>query len=129
MIAQYTQAALVAENRRLAAPGERRLAADERDAGGPRVDGLVGRAQAAHRAAPTSPASSPSSCPAPPTGSTCARRSQPGPGGAAALAAVRARVAGPGPDRWLAPDLAAAEELVAGGALLDAVEAAVGAMA
>ena len=48
MIAQYTQAAMVAENRRLAAPGQRRLAADERDAGGPRLDGLGRGAQAAH---------------------------------------------------------------------------------
>ena len=54
---------------------------------------------------------------------------QPGPGGAAALAAVRGRIGGPGPDRHLAPDLAAAEELVASGTVLGAVEAAVGAMA
>jgi hypothetical protein len=33
-------------------------------------------------------------------------------------------VPGPGPDRFLAPELAAATELVAGGALLDAVAAA-----
>jgi histidine ammonia-lyase len=54
---------------------------------------------------------------------------QPGAGSAAALAAVRERIAGPGPDRQVAPDLAAAEELVASGAVRDAVEAAVGAMA
>jgi histidine ammonia-lyase len=42
---------------------------------------------------------------------------------------VRARIAGPGPDRWLAPDLAAADELVTHGVLQDAVEAAVGPMA
>jgi histidine ammonia-lyase len=35
-------------------------------------------------------------------------------------------MAGPGPDRWLAPDLAAAEELVATGALQRAVEAEIG---
>ena len=51
---------------------------------------------------------------------------EPGKGSAAALKAVRDRIAGPGPDRWLAPDLAAAEELVMGGALLDAVDPAVG---
>ena len=50
MLAQYTQASLVSENRRLAAPGEHRVAADERDAGGSRLDGLVGRTQAPHRA-------------------------------------------------------------------------------
>ena len=49
MISQYTQAAMVAENRRLAAPAGRRLAADQRDAGGPRLDGVGGRAQAPHR--------------------------------------------------------------------------------
>ena len=61
MIAQYTQAALVAENRRLATPGQRRLAADERDAGGSRLDGLGRRAQAAHRRSRTWAASSRSS--------------------------------------------------------------------
>ena len=35
-------------------------------------------------------------------------------------------VAGPGPDRWLAPDLNAAEDLVRSGVLLDAVDPAVG---
>ena len=45
---------MVAENRRLAAPAERRLAADERDAGGPRLDGLGRGAQAARARSPTS---------------------------------------------------------------------------
>src|SRR4051794_32352622 len=54
---------------------------------------------------------------------------EPGPGGEAALRAVRERIEGPGPDRETAPDLAAAEELVAAGAVLSAVEAAVGEMA
>ncbi len=45
----------------------------------------------------------------------------PGPGTGAALAAVRERVAGPGPDRFLAPDLAAAEDLIVSGALAAAV--------
>ena len=47
MIAQYTQAAIVSELKRLAVPGLGRLHPLQRDAGGPRVDGLVGRAQAA----------------------------------------------------------------------------------
>ena len=47
MIAQYTQAAMVAENRRLAAPASVDSLPDERDAGGPRVDGVGRGAQAA----------------------------------------------------------------------------------
>ena len=46
MIAQYTQAAIVSEMKRLAVPGVRRLDPLQRDAGGPRVDGLERRAQA-----------------------------------------------------------------------------------
>ena len=92
--------------------GERRLAADQRDAGGPRLDGLGRGAQAA------------------PVGRnlgrilavevSCAARGldlraplQPGAATAAALAALRADVPGPGPDRFLAPELAGAERSVA----------------
>jgi histidine ammonia-lyase len=64
---------------------------------------------------------------------TCAARAldlraplAPGPGTAAALAAVRDQIPGPGPDRWLAPELAEAETLVGSGVLLDAVEQAIG---
>jgi histidine ammonia-lyase len=53
---------------------------------------------------------------------------QPARGTAAALACVRERIGGPGPDRHLAPDLAAAEELVTSGALVAAVEAEIGAL-
>ena len=35
---------------------------------------------------------------------------------------LRTRVAGPGPDRHLAPEIAAAEDLIRGGALLAAVQ-------
>ncbi len=44
----------------------------------------------------------------------------------AALAVLRTNVAGPGPDRWLSPDLRAAEALLLDGSLLSAVESAVG---
>jgi histidine ammonia-lyase len=54
---------------------------------------------------------------------------QPAAGTGAALAAARAQIAGPGPDRFLAPDLNAAETLVTSGAILTAVEDAVGALA
>ena len=52
----------------------------------------------------------------------------PGAGTGAALGALRGRVAGPGPDRQLAPDLAAAEELITSRELLGAVEAQIGAL-
>jgi histidine ammonia-lyase len=128
MIAQYTQAALVAENRRLAAPASvgtlptsamqedhvsmgwsaaRKLRTGVRNLGRILAVELTCAAHGLDLRAPL----------------------QPGPGGAAALAAVRERIAGPGPDRRLAPDLAAAEELVAGGIVQEAVEAAVGVMA
>ena len=67
---------------------------------------------------------------------TCAARAldlraplEPGRGTAAARAAVRAVVPGPGPDRWLAPELVDAEELVASGAIVEAVEGAIGTLA
>ena len=51
----------------------------------------------------------------------------PAPGTAAALEALRAAgVGGAGPDRWQAPELAVAADLVTSGALLDAVQAAIG---
>jgi histidine ammonia-lyase len=50
----------------------------------------------------------------------------PGPATAAALTAVREVVGGPGPDRWLSPDLAAAESLIHSGAVLETVEQAIG---
>lgn len=53
----------------------------------------------------------------------------PAAGTGAALAALRERVEGPGPDRVLAPEIEAAVGLVAGGDLLRAVTTAVGALA
>jgi histidine ammonia-lyase len=51
---------------------------------------------------------------------------QPAVGTGAALHVLRERVAGPGPDRWLSPDLRAAEQLLADGTVLSAVEHAIG---
>jgi histidine ammonia-lyase len=128
MLAQYTQAAMVAENRRLAAPasvGSLPTSAMQEDHvsmgwGAARklrtalenltrilAVELATAARALELRAPL----------------------QPGAGTAAALAAVRSRIAGPGPDRRVAPDLAAAEDLVAAGAVLGAVERAVGELA
>jgi histidine ammonia-lyase len=51
---------------------------------------------------------------------------RPAPGTGAALACLRERVPGFGPDRFMAPELAAAENLVSSGAVLSAVQAALG---
>ena len=47
----------------------------------------------------------------------------------AALAALRSDVPGPGPDRFLSPELAAAEELLRSGTVLAAIEEAIGPLA
>ena len=129
MLAQYTQAAMVAENRRLAAPasvGSLPTSAMQEDhvsmgwsaarklrrviANLARILAieLVCAARAIELRAPLQAAA----------------------GTGAAVAAVRAAgVPGAGPDRWLSPELAMAEALVAGGALLDSVQDAIGALA
>src|SRR3954454_24815896 len=128
MLAQYTQAALVAENRRLAGPasvGSLPTSAMQED--------HVSMGWSAARKLRTALVN---------LGRIlaielmCAARGldlraplEPGRGSGAAVAAVRERIEGAGPDRFLAPELAEAEELVRGGVLLEAVEAAVGAMA
>jgi len=125
MLAQYTQAAMVSENRRLCVPASTdslptsAMQEDHVSMGWGAARKLrtvvanLGRILAVEL--------------------TCAARAldlraplEAGPGTAAALAAVRAAVPGPGPDRWLAPELAEAEGLVASGAVLDAVESAIG---
>src|SRR4051794_11165239 len=128
MLDHYTQAALVAENRRLASPasvGSLPTSAMQED--------HVSMGWSAARKLRTAIDNLPRILA---VELTCAARGldlreplEPAAGSAAALSAVRERVEGPGPDRWLAPELAAAEELVAGGALLRAVESAVGTMA
>jgi len=125
MLAHYAQAAMVAENRRLAAPASvdsLPTSANQEDHvsmgwGAARklrnVVANLGRILAVEL--------------------TCAARGldlraplRPGPGTAAALAATRERIEGPGPDRLVAPELAAAEALVNSGDLLDAVQARIG---
>jgi len=127
MIAQYTQAAMVAENRRLAAPASvdslptSAMQEDHVSMGWSAarklrvvIDNLrrilavelTAAARGLELRAPLRPATAT----------------------AAALAALRGVVEGTGPDRWLAPELAAVEELVRAGHLLDAVEAEIGAI-
>jgi histidine ammonia-lyase len=129
MIAQYTQAALVAENRRLAAPasvgslptsamqedhvsmgwgGARRLRTVVRNLARILAIECVTAARGLELRAPLEPAS----------------------GTGAALVALReAGIPGPGEDRFVAPELAIAERLVLGGELLAAVETELGELA
>ena len=126
MIVQYTQAAMVAENRQLAAPASvesiptsamqedhvsmgwnaaRQLRRAVANLGRILACELVCAGRGLDLRAPLSP-----------SGAT-----------AAALAALRdAGVPGPGPDRWQSPELAIAESLVMSGALVAAAESAVG---
>ena len=54
---------------------------------------------------------------------------QPAPATGAAVRALRTRVPGAGPDRFLSPELAAAEESIRCGGIVDAVQAVTGALA
>ena len=127
MLAQYTQAAMVAENRRLAAPasgGSLPTSAMQED--------HVSMGWSAARKLRTIVANLARILA---VELVCAGRGldlreplKPAPGTAAALACLRSRVRGPGPDRWLSPELTAAEELVGAGAVLDAVESQIGAL-
>jgi histidine ammonia-lyase len=127
MIAQYTQAAMVAENRRLAAPAS----VDSLPTSAMQED-HVSMGWGAARKLRTSVANLARILA---VELVCAARGldlrvplAPGRATAAALAAVREHVPGPGPDRWLAPELAAAEQLVTDGRLVQAVEDEIGAL-
>jgi len=126
MISQYTQAAMVSENRRLAVPASvdslptSAMQEDHVSMGWSAARKLrsaidnLGRIIAVEAA--------------------CAARGielrsplEPGAGTGAAVAALRAAgVPGPGPDRELAPELETAARLVAGGGIVSAVEEAIG---
>jgi histidine ammonia-lyase len=128
MIAQYTQAAMVAENRRLAAPA----AVDSLPTSAMQED-HVSMGWGAARKLRVSIANLRRILA---VELTCATRGlelraplEPAAGTGAALTALRRVVPGAGPDRWLSPELAAAEELLRTGALLGAVETAIGKLA
>jgi histidine ammonia-lyase len=125
MLAGYTQAAMVAENRRLAAPAS----VDSLPTSAMQED-HVSMGWGAARKLRTVVLNltrivAVEVC--------CAARAldlraplTPAPGTAAALSVVRSRVPGPGPDRFLAPELSSVESLIASGDVLRAVEEAVG---
>ena len=126
MIAQYTQAAMVAENRRLAAPAS----VDSLPTSAMQEDHVsMGWGAARKLRQVVANLARIIACEA-----VCAARGlelraplQPGAATAAALGALRgAGVGGIGADRWLAPELAAAETLVRSGGLLHAVELVTG---
>jgi histidine ammonia-lyase len=126
MIAQYTQAAMVAENRRLASPAgvdslpTSAMQEDHVSMGWGAARKLRVALANLRRVLAVEAA--------------CAARGlelraplEPGAGTGAALAAIRsAGIPGPGPDRHLAPELEAMERLVASGELIGAVEGAIG---
>ncbi len=125
MIAHYTQAAMVAENRRLAGPAS----ADTLSTSASQED-HVSMAWGAARKLRASLANLRRILA---IEITCAARGlelraplAPAPGTAAARDALRAAVPGFGEDRRLAPELAEAEELLATGALVAAVEDTIG---
>jgi histidine ammonia-lyase len=128
MLTHYTQAAMVAENRRLAAPAS----VDSFPTSAMQED-HVSMGWGAARKLRTVVANLARIlavellCAA--HGIDLRAPLQPARGTAAALEAVRGRIAGPGPDRFLAPDLAQAEELVASGGIVRAVQGAVGVLA
>ena len=126
MIAQYTQAAMVAENRRLAAPAgvdslpTSAMQEDHVSMGWGAARKLRAALDNLRRILAVEAA--------------CAARAlelraplAPAAGTGAALSAIRsAGVAGPGPDRHLAPELETVERLIATGEVLAAVEGAIG---
>ena len=125
MIAHYAQAAMVAENRRLAAPAS----VDSLPTSAMQED-HVSMGWGAARKLRTSVANLTRIVA---VELACAARGlelrtglRPAAGTGAALAVIRSDVPGAGPDRFLAPELAAVERLVASGAVLAAVQDAVG---
>ncbi|MDQ6821852.1 MAG: histidine ammonia-lyase [Actinomycetota bacterium] len=125
MLAHYAQAAMVAENRRLAAPAS----VDSLPTSAMQEDHVSMGWGAARKL--RSAVSNLSRILA--VELVCAARAldlrrplRPAPGTAAALDAVRARIEGPGPDRYVSPELAQARELIDCGELVGAVVHAIG---
>jgi histidine ammonia-lyase len=128
MIAHYTQAAMVAENRRLAAPAS----VDSLPTSAMQEDHVSmgwGAARKLRRSVANLGRIVACELVCAARGLELRRPLEPAPATAAALDALRAAgVPGPGPDRWLAPELALAEQLVVTGGVLTAVESVLGSL-
>jgi histidine ammonia-lyase len=127
MLAHYAQAALVAENRRLATPAS----VDSIPTSAMQEDHVSmgwGAARKLRTAVDNLRRILAIELVTAARGLDLRAPLKPGPGTSAALAVTREHVDGPGPDRFLAPELAAAEAMIASGALADAVQDAIGAL-
>ena len=128
MIAQYTQAALVAENRRRATPASvgslptSAMQEDHVSMGWGAARKLRSSIDALRRILAVELVAAGA-------GLDLRAPLQPAPGTGAAMKALRTAVPAPGTDHFLAPDLAAAEHLLASGRLLTAVQQAIGELA
>ncbi len=127
MLAQYTAAALVAENRRLAVPAS----TDSLPTSGMQEDHVsmgFGAARKLRQVLDNVARIVAVEVVCAAHGLDLRAPLRPAPGTASVLTVVRTEVAGPGPDRELAPLLAAAESMVRGGQVVAAAEQAVGAL-
>ena len=125
MIGQYTAAALCAENRRLAAPA----AVDSLPTSAMQEDHVSmgwGAARKLRRVLDNLRRILAVEWVTAARGIELRAPLQPAADTAAAVSLLRRRVSGPGPDRWLSPELAAAERMLADEALVTAVEEATG---
>ena len=125
MIAQYTQAAMVAENKRLAAPAS----VDSIPSSAMQEDHVSmgwGAARKLRSALANLRRILAIELVVAARGIDLRAPLQPAPATAAAVAELRTTVPGPGSDRFLAPELAAAEDLLRGGRLAAAVSAVTG---
>ena len=128
MIAQYTQAGIVAENRRLASPAS----VDSLPTSAMQEDHVSmswGAARKLRRTVENLRRILAVELVCATRGIEARAPLAPAPATAAALRALRARVPGAGPDRFLSPELSAAEESIRCGGLIDAVQAVTGALA
>ena len=128
MIGQYTAAALCAENRRLAAPAS----VDSLPTSAMQEDHVSmgwGAARKLRRSVANLRRILAIEWVTAARGIELRAPLQPAAATAAALTLLRSKVPGPGPDRWLSPELAAADHLLTAEALIPAVETATGPLA